>query len=327
MTSPPARAVFRNAFYQPPLVLTYHRFAGDANGHRGMPVTMLRRQLEVLTREGFTVVALSDLVDAIAEHRELPARTMVLTVDDGYEDFASTGAPLFLEFGVPVTVFLTTGFVDREMWMWWDQLDAATSTRPGQVIDVAGKSFPLRWTTEPERRITVHGLAQELERMRTAEREAVLGSIFGQLNWTSPVVAPREFAPMSWEQVRALAGAGIQFGAHTVTHPILALCDDRQAQQEIEQSHARLVTELRRPLPVLAYPNGDTFARGTREVAYARSAGLVAAVTMSPQFVTSQTVAEDLYSIPRVAVPDDFASFLQLVAGPESLRQRIRAWS
>jgi peptidoglycan/xylan/chitin deacetylase (PgdA/CDA1 family) len=327
-TSAPARVAFRSALSQPPLVLTYHRFSGVSNGGRGMPAAALRRQLEVLTSEGFTVVPLSELVDAIAAHRELPPRSVVLTVDDGYEDFATNGAPIFLEYDVPVTVFLTTGFLDRKIWMWWDQLDVATTaSRSTDTVLVDGAPFPLAWPTEGERRLAAHRLAQHVERMPTVQREGALRSIFRQLDWTPPPQPPPEFQSMSWDQVRHLETAGIRFGAHTVTHPILALSDEAQVQYEIEESRARLTAEVRWPVPVLAYPNGDSFARGPREVACARRAGLVAAVTMNPRFVTSRTLGGDPYDIPRAPVPEDIPSFLQLVAGPEALRQRLRGLS
>jgi hypothetical protein len=78
---------------------------------------------------------------------------------------------------------------------------------------------------------------------------------------------------------------------------------------------------------VLAYPNGTDFTCGPREVDIARNAGLRGAVTMHPRFVTRRAFGRDLFNIPRIAVPEDVTSFIQLVAGPESLRQRMRGWS
>ena len=288
---------------------------------------MLRRQLELLTSEGFALLPLAELVNAIAAGRELPPRTVVITVDDGYEDFASAGAPVFREFGVPVTMFLTTGFLDGQVWMWWDRLEAALMARRVASVEAGGSTHALPGGSDLDRRVAIHELAQRLERLPTVERESAMAAIFTQVDWTSPATAPVEFAPMTWEQVRALEAAGTQFGAHTVTHPILALSSDEQSRDEIARSHARVLEELKQPVAVLAYPNGDIFARGEREAGFARGAGLAAAVTMSPRFVTPRTVAGNMYGIPRVATPEDFTSFLQLVAGPEALRHLIRGLS
>jgi peptidoglycan/xylan/chitin deacetylase (PgdA/CDA1 family) len=325
-TCSPARAFWRGVLRQPPLILTYHRFANGANGGRGIAPAMLQRQLEVLGREGFAVMPLTELVAALEACHELPPRTIALTVDDGYEDFASTGAPIFLEHRMPVTVFLTTGFLDGQTWMWWDQLDVAVLySQTTAQVDLLGAPFSLTWQSEAERRLAVHQLAVHLERMTTRDRENTLQSIFHQLGWKPPQRPPPAFMPMSWDQVRTLEVRGIRFGSHTVSHPILALSEHAVAAQEIEHAHRRIVAELPSAVPIVAYPNGADFAYGPREATIVEHAGLRAAVTMRVSFVTSRT-RDALFAIPRVAAPADFTTFLQLVAGPEALRHRLREW-
>jgi peptidoglycan/xylan/chitin deacetylase (PgdA/CDA1 family) len=61
---------------------------------------------------------------------------------------------------------------------------------------------------------------------------------------------------MSWERARALAGAGFQFGSHTLTHPRLPGLDATRRRVELCDSRSRLEDELGRPVLHFAYPYG-----------------------------------------------------------------------
>jgi peptidoglycan/xylan/chitin deacetylase (PgdA/CDA1 family) len=279
----------------------------------------------LLRDERFCCLPLEHLMEAVRNRRPLPKRTVCFTVDDGYEDFAAVGAPIFARFEMPVTMFVPTGFLDGETWLWWDLLDAATSARgSGRHVSVDGTPWTLTWHSEPERRRRTHELAKHLERLPTDRREAVVGEVLSQLGFQPPSHPLSDYRPMSWDQARALEANGVRFAPHTVTHPILSLCNEARADHEIRQSWARLGEELHDPLPVLAYPNGSEFACGNREMQLAARAGLAGAVTMRNTFVKGPFADDAPYRIPRVTPPEDPLRFLQLVGGQEHFRQRLR---
>lgn len=46
-------------------------------------------------------------------------RWVCITLDDGYADYISLALPLFRKLEVPFAVYLTTGFIDNQIPMWW----------------------------------------------------------------------------------------------------------------------------------------------------------------------------------------------------------------
>lgn len=46
-------------------------------------------------------------------------RFVCITLDDGYADYLSLALPLFRKLEVPFAVYLTTGFIDNQIPMWW----------------------------------------------------------------------------------------------------------------------------------------------------------------------------------------------------------------
>jgi len=62
---------------------------------------------------------------------------------------------------------------------------------------------------------------------------------------------------MSWAQVISLVQQGIQFGAHTCTHPLLTAVSPTQAEEEIAVSRRQLEERLGIPIDLFAYPYGE----------------------------------------------------------------------
>ena len=72
---------------------------------------------------------------------------------------------------------------------------------------------------------------------------------------------------MGWPQIRELSAAGIEFGAHTATHPDLARLDAAAAAREIEGPKGRIEDALGRPVESFAYPYGTATPEVRRMVA------------------------------------------------------------
>ena len=61
---------------------------------------------------------------------------------------------------------------------------------------------------------------------------------------------------MSWEEVRAMAAAGVDVGGHTVNHAVLANLPLAEARREIAGCRDALAERLGKPPRHFAYPNG-----------------------------------------------------------------------
>jgi len=96
---------------QKPVILTYHSISQGDSPLKTSP-ELFAEQMEWL-RDNARVVSLSEIVAALASRRPLPERAVVLTFDDGFQDFYVSAAPLLHRWGLPATVFLATGYCGR----------------------------------------------------------------------------------------------------------------------------------------------------------------------------------------------------------------------
>jgi peptidoglycan/xylan/chitin deacetylase (PgdA/CDA1 family) len=95
-------------------ILMYHSVAQNAPAAtRGLSVTpgAFDEHVAYLANHGYTGLTFSDLADAFRTGAKLPDRTVVLTFDDGYADFAREAWPVLQRYSFPATVFVTTGWV------------------------------------------------------------------------------------------------------------------------------------------------------------------------------------------------------------------------
>lgn len=93
--------------------LIYHSVAGKTRLELDIPFPLFRRQVEFLSRGG-GIVGYEDAVAALRAGSLGAAGRFVLTFDDGFEDTARLVFPLVRDLGVPITVFVTTGLLERD---------------------------------------------------------------------------------------------------------------------------------------------------------------------------------------------------------------------
>jgi len=117
-------------------ILCYHRF-GPAASKMVVPPAAFEAQLDWLSRNGYRVVRLSDLADFLAGRRPLPARAVVITIDDGYESAYRHAFPLLRRYGFPATVFVYTDFVGAGDALSWPQMQEMVASG---LIDIQSHS-------------------------------------------------------------------------------------------------------------------------------------------------------------------------------------------
>src|SRR6266508_1949539 len=66
---------------------------------------------------------------------------------------------------------------------------------------------------------------------------------------------------LTWDQVSEMGRGGIDFGAHTMTHPLLPYEDDAAVQEELREAKRVVEERLKKRVRGFAYPNGNWDAR------------------------------------------------------------------
>lgn len=228
----------------------------------------------------FNVLPLDVAVERL-RRQSLPARALCITFDDGYADNHDIALPVLRSHGLSATFFIATGFLDGGR-MWNDTVVESVRRCALPQLDLSavgpGGLGRIGLESTSARRNAIDRILAAIKYLDPAARDAAVRSIAERAGADLP-----GDLMMSSGQVRAMRLAGMQVGAHTVSHPILARLDDRSARAEIAGSKGGLEDLLGEPVTLFAYPNGRPGRDyGRRDVALARELGFAAAVTTAP---------------------------------------------
>lgn len=102
-------------------VLTYHH-VGSGEDWLYVSETDFEQQLIYLRKQGYTAISVAQLAAGLSGQVTLPARPVVLTFDDGYEDNYQLAIPVLLRQGMTASFFIVTGKMGQPGYMSWEQL-------------------------------------------------------------------------------------------------------------------------------------------------------------------------------------------------------------
>ena len=270
-------------------ILIYHRVL--ARPDRLFPdqvdAALFARQLRLLKR-CFRVMPLQTAARLLA-CGSLPARAACITFDDGYADNAEVALPILRQLGLCATFFIATGFLDGGQ-MWNDRVIALVRRAGGTRLDLSASALGCYdIATLAARRHTIDELLGALKYLPPQERLERVERICG--------TGQPGAIMMSSAQVRSLHQAGMEIGAHTVNHPILARISEQAARNEISQGKRDLEHLIGDEVSWFAYPNGkpgnDYLAS---HVELVKQLGFRGAVSTAPG---AASASSDLFQLPR----------------------------
>ena len=108
-------------------ILCYHRFSARASKLAVTPAAF-EAQMEYLARNGYRVVSLRDLARFLDGKEALPAKSVAITIDDGYRSTFEIAYPILKKYGFPATVYLYSDFVGASDAMTWPQIKEMTAS-------------------------------------------------------------------------------------------------------------------------------------------------------------------------------------------------------
>lgn len=247
--------------------MTPDRGVNIVNYHRILP-------LDEIVSYGRPQMALAEPIfeaqlASMAQHRgfisvdrihEVDAQGRVaITFDDGYEDNFRVALPLLERFSAPACIFIVTGLIGHPEALWWDRVAwslfgwwKAGATGPVSKT-LPKRSAQLKTVTSfVHARTLISEILSELNQASKQEREQ---AVKAAQELVTQLPAPRTM--LTWDEVKTLAKAGINFGSHTRSHVPLDELSKEVAEEELMGSQADLDTQIG-PVPyaTTALPRG-----------------------------------------------------------------------
>jgi peptidoglycan/xylan/chitin deacetylase (PgdA/CDA1 family) len=273
-------------------ILLYHRAraAPDPLLPGETDAATFERHMELLRVE-FNVLPLGEACARLVRGT-LPPRAACVTFDDGYADNEAIALPILKRLGLQATFFVCTGFCEGGIMFNDAVIEAVRRARTG-THDLSSLGLGVHDLLDNKtRQAAFSSLIAQLKYRRVPERRALTEELAHKMESTLPADLM-----MSPARIRKLHAEGMEIGAHTINHPILATLDDEEARAEIVGGRRRLEEIIEAPVTLFAYPNGKPGRDyGPRDVALVRKAGFAAAVSTAGGAAGRRS---DLFQLPR----------------------------
>lgn len=236
-----------------------------------------RRQLRWLKKH-FSLIPLAEIEKLVLEKKPPRERLCAITFDDGYRNNFLHAFPILRAGGVPATFFLTGDFVDKKIPLWTDRLE-----------------FVLR-----REKVSVdQKIRARLKNYSSAERQKFLDQLENKAGAKLELTPDSPYAPLSWPEIQTMAEAGMTFGAHTMSHPILSRLSREEQRRELTEAK-KLIERKLGACPHFAYPNGQTGDWNQDTLELLRELGWSVAWTTIPRPVRSES--DEPFALPRLSV-------------------------
>lgn len=294
-----------------PRILMYHRVI-DEPFVAGLAPEKFAEQMEYLAKK-FRVISINQLIEELTTNRVKPY-TLVLTFDDGHADFYSNTWPVLKKYNLPASLYVTTGFIDQQLWLWPDLLRyilLKAKVQQVAVPELGNFSIARDHVINTWSHLGDHCLTLD-----DAARRIFIESIAHQLEVTIPAIPEAPFQSLTWQQLREMNTEGLDIGSHTISHPILSKLNPPEIDAELRCSAARIFEEIGQRPRGICYPNGllkdinSDVLNIAQQLNYCY--GLLAC--------NATLDAMDLFSLGRIAATQNISRFKWLLGGIEKPR-------
>ncbi|MEJ0038456.1 MAG: polysaccharide deacetylase family protein [Gammaproteobacteria bacterium] len=288
-------------------ILAYHRVTPIAGPGRPLDLDLVSATPEsfdwqmAYLREHRHPVSLARALESLRGGEPLPPNAVAVTFDDGFEDVYRHALPILRRYDIPATVFAITGNIESGEPFWFERAAfLMASLAPGSVrIDEIDEALPADGSIAGRVR-ALGKLHRTLKAVPNERRRQILDGL------ARGTATPRDSSrleigwPLSWEQVRAMADQGIEFGSHTVTHPNLVKLSEQDLLWELTESRRVLQERLQREIISFAYPFGTSQAYDLNVAAAVQRAGFSLATSYLPG--ANWIGAFDRFALRRIGV-------------------------
>lgn len=108
--------------YQTVPILAYHNFSKTSASKMVITESAFEEQMKFLKENGYNVITLDQLLDFMDFKEQIPEKSVVITIDDGWKSNIDITFPVLRKYGFPATLFVYTDFIGGKKAMTWEQI-------------------------------------------------------------------------------------------------------------------------------------------------------------------------------------------------------------
>lgn len=114
--------------YQTVPILAYHKFSESKGDRMTVTASAFEEQMKLLKDKGYHVITLDQLFDFLDFKIQIPKKSVVITIDDGWRSAYDIAFPILKKYGYPATLFIYTALITgSKLTLNWDLINEMAS--------------------------------------------------------------------------------------------------------------------------------------------------------------------------------------------------------
>jgi peptidoglycan/xylan/chitin deacetylase (PgdA/CDA1 family) len=212
-----------------------------------------RRQIDFI-RKFYEVVPLNNILDTSSK---INITRIAITFDDGYDCVYKFAYPILKKYKLPATIFLAVDCIEKNIPIWPDLISYYIFFTKKLSIELIVENQKIRFDllNVKKKMETAKNLKEILKNVQNNYRLILIKELKFQLEVDDP--KEESLQMLSWKDVREMSENSINFGTHTMTHPILTKMPLEEARKEILESKRIIEEKTGKAVSTFAYPNGE----------------------------------------------------------------------
>lgn len=256
------------------VVLMYHRVLTPAEmrssgSHPSIMVECetFAKQMELVKRR-FKVLSIEEFTRRIEHKIPFDNSSCLITFDDGWKDNYTHALPILKANGIPAVVFLPVNYIGERRHFWHEALvqlfvlavrtarkDPARAERLREAVAQTGCEAIFDVPDEDPRSPIIAVISNNRKELLPSAIDAVLSGLSRELGVDDGDLEGIDRF-MDWDEVRAMAQAGIEFGGHGAEHRLLSHMPIEEAREDIQRSKEVIDRQVKVATPTFSYPRG-----------------------------------------------------------------------
>ena len=239
------------------IILCYHRVLPenmiDSNNYPDKSlITSLEnfeKHLEYFSKN-YELVSLDEIITIKDEGRF----KICITFDDGYKDNLDYVLPLIKKYNIPITIFITTRFLENDVFLWWYELWEYIQSQKKIIFNYNKKEFLFKLNSYKDKINCYNALSLLFLNEDSVNNQKKLLKNIGQnnpnFNFNSLFIKRKNLIELKRDPL-------VTIGCHSHNHIRFSKLSDKLTRSEIEISTKILEKNTNIKIEHFAYPYGQ----------------------------------------------------------------------
>src|SRR5258705_2833639 len=205
----------------------------------------------------YSVISFADIQALQSSPPKNSKPCLILSFDDGYYDFMEYALPLLVKYDMPCNNNIVNSCANNNDIIWTHRINNIFN-------QVRERNIDIQFKFEKGEVLSFSGEKKNLLQVYYAVFKRLLNIAYEErIQWV--IEKEEELATsvncimMNWEQIIECTNYRVEIGSHTYHHDVLSgITDYNYLLREIQQSKLEMEKKIKKPVDILALPNGQS---------------------------------------------------------------------